>query len=90
MNTVKIKASGKRETSPVAIAEEYILQGIRISHELITKPTSARGYLFLGELNADAGQKEKSLENLKKAEDNFREMGMDYWLAKTQEVLARS
>ena len=36
-----------------------------------------------------AGQKKKSLENLKKAEENFREMGMDYWLDKTQEVLKR-
>ncbi len=29
------------------------------------------------------------LENLKKAETMFREMGMDYWLGKAQEVLAR-
>ena len=27
------------------------------------------------------------LKNLKKAEGLFREMGMDYWLDKTQEVL---
>jgi hypothetical protein len=30
-----------------------------------------------------------SLENLKRAEGMFQEMGMDYWLAKTQEVLGR-
>jgi hypothetical protein len=43
----------------------------------------------LGELYADTGQKEKALEHLKKAEERFQEMGMDYWLAKTQEVLER-
>jgi len=36
------------------------------------------GYLFLGELYADRGQGEKA-----------QEMGMDYWLARTQEVLGR-
>jgi hypothetical protein len=29
------------------------------------------------------------LETLKKAEAMFHDMGMDYWLGKTQEVLAR-
>jgi len=53
------------------------------------KSFSAQGYLFLGELYADKGQKEKALENLKKAERMFRDMGMDYWVAKTQEVLGR-
>ena len=30
-----------------------------------------------------------ALETLKKAQEMFREMGMDYWLAKTQSVLER-
>ncbi|MFC1895273.1 hypothetical protein ACFL0Q_01215 [Thermodesulfobacteriota bacterium] len=30
-----------------------------------------------------------ALENLKMADQNFKEMGMNYWLAKTQDVLAR-
>ncbi|GAG25692.1 unnamed protein product, partial [marine sediment metagenome] len=34
-------------------------------------------------------QKEKALETLKKADGMFREMGMDYWLRRTQEVLER-
>jgi hypothetical protein len=32
---------------------------------------------------------EKALENLKKAEGMYQEMGLDYWLGKTQEVLGR-
>ena len=47
------------------------------------------GYLFLVELYTDAGQREKALENLKKAKGMFQEMGMDYWLAKTREVLGK-
>ena len=38
---------------------------------------------------ADTGRKEKALESLKEAETAFREMGMDYWLRRTQEVLKR-
>lgn len=36
-----------------------------------------------------AGQKEKALETLKTAEAAFQEMGMDYWLRRTQEVLEK-
>jgi hypothetical protein len=34
------------------------------------------------------GEKEKAIENLNKAEAMFREMRMDYWLTRTQKVLA--
>ena len=53
------------------------------------KPSCALGYFSLGELYVNAGQKEKALENLKKAEGMFQEMGMDYWLTRTQEVMRR-
>jgi tetratricopeptide (TPR) repeat protein len=51
------------------------------------RPSCSEGYLYLGELYADMGQREKALETLKKAEGMFQEMGMDYWLHRTQEVL---
>ncbi|NIS63101.1 MAG: AAA family ATPase, partial [Proteobacteria bacterium] len=70
-------------------AEESILKGIKIYEELKIKTHSVSGYYYLGELYTDTGQKDKALETLKTAESLFREMGMDYWLAKTQEVLAR-
>jgi hypothetical protein len=53
------------------------------------KPWSAVGVLYLGELYADTGQMERALETLKKAEAEFRRMGMDYWLARTQKVLEK-
>jgi tetratricopeptide (TPR) repeat protein len=80
---------GKTDPNQFDRAEESILKGINISEELGLKPYFAQGYLYLGEFYTDIAQKEKALENLKKAEQMFQEMGMDYWLAKTQEVLNR-
>jgi len=79
---------GKGEKSQYAKAEEYILQGIKFLDEQKLKPSASQGYLYLGELYGDMGQREKALETLKKAEDAFQEMGMDYWLRRTQTVLA--
>jgi len=64
------------------------LQGKKILEELEKKYDYSKGYLFLGELYLNTSQKKKAFENLKKAESMHKEMGMDYWLAKTQEVLA--
>ena len=70
-------------------AEECIARGITILGELKLRPFMSQGHLYLGELYADTGRREKALERLKKAEAEFKAMGMDYWLRKTQEVLAR-
>jgi tetratricopeptide (TPR) repeat protein len=78
---------GKIEGSQLRKAEEHILKGMKIMDELEMKPFYAQGYLNLGELYADARQKEKALENLKKAEAMYQEMGMDYWLAQTRKLL---
>ncbi|KKL23735.1 hypothetical protein LCGC14_2422410, partial [marine sediment metagenome] len=79
----------KSDPSQSDKAEESILKGINFMEELRIKPYSSQGYLCLGELYADIGQKEKAQENLKKAEGMFKEMGMDYWLAKTREMFNR-
>ncbi len=80
---------GKLDKSQDNEAEKYVLQGTHILDELQLKPSSAVGYLYLGELYADTDQKEKVIEPLKKAEEMCREMGIDYWPAKIQEVLDR-
>jgi tetratricopeptide (TPR) repeat protein len=80
---------GKEDISQSDKAEEYILNGIKILEERQILPYSSIGYLRLGELYADMRQKEKALETLKKAESAFRNMGMDYWLRRTQEALER-
>ena len=79
----------KSDPSQIDKAEESILKGMNILEELRLKPYCPLGYLFLGEVYADTGQKDKALENLKKSEGMFKEMGMDYWLAKTREMLKR-
>ena len=70
-------------------AERCILEGIKVLKELQIKPVMYSGYIQLGELYASTGQKDKALETLKKAEAAFQEMGMDYYLHRTQEVLER-
>jgi tetratricopeptide (TPR) repeat protein len=70
-------------------AEECIFDGIRLLDELKMEPFAAQGHLFLGELYSDVGRGEKGHENLTKAEEMFQQMGMDYWLIITREVLER-
>ncbi len=79
---------GKTESLQINKAEGSILKGIEISKELKTKASYSLGHLYLGQLYMTGGEMEKAICNLKKAEGMFREMGMDYWLGKAQEVLA--
>jgi class 3 adenylate cyclase/tetratricopeptide (TPR) repeat protein len=79
---------GKREPQQRAKAEECFSQGLAILNDLEMKPWYAQGRLYLGEFYLDAGEKEKALNNLKEAEGLFQEMGMDYWLGRTREILA--
>jgi tetratricopeptide (TPR) repeat protein len=69
--------------------EQTIFDAIKIAQKIESKPALAHGYLCLGEIYADHGQKEKALENLKKAESMYQEMKMGLWLLKTREVLER-
>ena len=52
------------------------------------QPEKLPAHFYLGELYVRAGQKEKVLERLTKAEAIFLEMGMEYWLGETRKVLA--
>jgi len=80
---------GKTGLLEINKAEGCLLKGIEICKELKIKTTYSLGYLHLGQLYLNGGEKEKALENIKKAEGMFQEMGMDYWLAKAQEVLGK-
>ncbi len=83
------KVLAKAEPGQIEAAEGHMRQGINLSEELGDQVFSSLGYLWLGEVYADSGRKEDALENIKKAENMFREMGMDYWLVKAQEALAK-
>jgi tetratricopeptide (TPR) repeat protein len=80
---------GRSDHSRKDQAEHYILRGINILEKVELKPFSTLGRLFLGEFYLDAGQREKATKNLKKADGMFQEMGMDYWLTRTKEVMER-
>jgi tetratricopeptide (TPR) repeat protein len=82
-------ALAKTEPSQSARAEELILQGIKIHGDLKLTVYCAHGYLNLGVLYADTGQKVKARRALKKARTMYREMGMDYYLARTEKALER-
>lgn len=80
---------GRSDASRKDKAEQYILKGINILEKVELKPFYTLGRFFLGEFYLDAGQREKAAKNLKKADSMFQEMGMDYWLARTREVMQR-
>jgi len=82
-------AMGMVENPQYSEAEECILRGMKLLEGLKGRPNYTHGWLFLGRLYANMGQKEKAMETLKKAEAAYQEMGMDYWLRRTQEVLER-
>jgi class 3 adenylate cyclase/tetratricopeptide (TPR) repeat protein len=77
----------KQETTHVDGTEEYLKQGITVLDSLEMQSFSAQGYFFLGEHYVGRGWGEKGLNELKKAEGMFQEMGMNYWLDKTREAL---
>ena len=87
--TILGRILGKKEPNKMDKAEAYILKGIKILERSKIQPYVSTGYLYLGELYADMGHREKALENLNKAEEMFQEMGMDYYLAKTREIMER-
>ena len=83
------KVLGTESDIEHAKAEKVMLQGIDILEQLKLKPWAYQGYLHLGKLYADTGQTAKALQALEKAEVAFEEMGMDYWLQRAQDVLAK-
>jgi len=70
-------------------AEECIERALMILNEYRLRPWLANGILTLGEIYAHSGQMKKAMEALRKAAGMFREMGMDYWLARTKRVLEK-
>jgi tetratricopeptide (TPR) repeat protein len=76
--------SSRRETAAASIR-----RGIALLEDLKLKPWYAQGHLALGELYAAAGEQVEALQNLRKAEEMFSAMGMDYYLDKTRQVLAK-
>ena len=77
----------EEENSQAALAERIILDGLKMEEDLHIKPFQAWGHLYLGETYAMASQKDKAVASLKKAREMCQEMGIDYWLARTEKAL---
>ena len=77
------------DPTQIEAAEQQILQGIKLLEELGLPTLFGLGYMFLGEVYAASSRPKEALEHLKKAEALFERMGMNYWLGKTREVLAK-
>ena len=80
---------GKKEPNQIDMAEESFFKGMEILQELRLKAVYSQGYLFLGELYLNGGVQEKAKINLNMAEEMFKEMGMNYWLARAKELTER-
>jgi predicted ATPase/class 3 adenylate cyclase len=79
----------EEDASQVGAAEQTVLEGLEIVEDLQIRPLQAWGHLDLGETYAIAGQKKRALASLKKARQMCQEMGMDYYLARTEKALEK-
>jgi class 3 adenylate cyclase/tetratricopeptide (TPR) repeat protein len=64
-------------------AEDSVLRGINLLESLKVGPQVGIAQLCLADVYAQTGEGDKILKSLKKAEEIFKELGMDYWLART-------
>ncbi len=80
---------GECDPSKADITQQEIFQGISIADAIGLGATVVIGHLFLGEVFEKSSRKDEAIENLKIAEKMGREMGMGYWLTRTQEALAK-
>jgi tetratricopeptide (TPR) repeat protein len=82
----------KADPTHIDVAEADIRKGSSILEEQKLRAYSAQGYLFLGELLVDGGNRDAALESLKKAEALYLEMRVipqSHWLGRAQEAMGR-
>ena len=83
------RALAKADASQADEAESSMLQGMEMLEALQLRPLCCWGHCFLGEFYTDTSQRDKAIKHLQKSETASREMGMDYWRNRAQEILAR-
>lgn len=81
------RAMAEADPSDVSAAEQSILDGLRMLEDLHHRPEQAVAHLCLGESYALAGQRDEALASLQRAQRMGREMGMEYWLARTEKAM---
>jgi tetratricopeptide (TPR) repeat protein len=68
-------------------ARESYQQALVLAHELAMRPLEAQCHFALGELAKKAGEKRGAQEQFSTAVSMFREMGMQFWLERTESAL---
>lgn len=81
------RVTGKIRPARQKQAEDYFSSGLDILEERKMKPWRAQGHMFLGEFYSDMDQQGKAAEHLEIAGKMFKELGMDYWLARAQVLI---
>jgi len=82
------KAKGKTDPSSMGEAEDLILKGTKIWDDFKAMNVVNKGILALSELYVSTGRTKEALEKLTTVEAAFKEMGMDYFLARTHALTA--
>jgi len=67
-------------------AVHHISKGIHILEQLKMRPYYSVGYFNLAEIFSKMNDTQKAIQNLKIADEIFRETGMDFWLNKAQRL----
>ena len=70
-------------------AESLMEQAIGIFADAGLRPYYALANFYLAEIDAESGQTEKARGHMRVADNLFREMGMDYWVARSREASGR-
>ena len=82
------------KTIPLSVTFSDIVHALKewmrsFNNSRMIKVYCPQGYLLLGQLYAEAGQKEDAEKHLKIAESMYLDRGSNFWLGKTREILAQ-
>jgi class 3 adenylate cyclase/tetratricopeptide (TPR) repeat protein len=80
---------GKLNPTNIKSGERHILEGINILEDLKMRTYYSQGLFQLGDLYADSGRSDEAHDYLNRAEENFQQMGTDFWLNRARETLSR-
>ncbi|WDP93201.1 MAG: AAA family ATPase [Desulfobacter sp.] len=78
----------KQDLSQKQDALSIMKKGMKLLKSFEAKPFYSIGHFYLGELFLNTNEPEKAVRHLEKANIFFEEMGMDFWLSRTQKLLS--
>jgi class 3 adenylate cyclase/tetratricopeptide (TPR) repeat protein len=81
--------ASRRDLPDLDEAEGHYLQALALADEIGIRPLVAHCHRGLGSLYRRANDRVKTQEQLARATEMYREMGMSFWLEKTEAALGR-